>query len=50
MIPFEDSSLERAIGELSESISFNVTEHDVVLRGTCERCAELASLAEANQL
>ena len=38
MVPFEDSSLERAIGKLSESISFNVTEHDVVLRGTCERC------------
>jgi Fur family ferric uptake transcriptional regulator len=38
MVPFEDSSLERAIGQLSESISFDVTEHDVVLRGTCERC------------
>ena len=39
MVPFEDSSLERAIGELSKSISFDVTEHDVVLRGKCERCA-----------
>ena len=39
MVPFEDSSLERAIGRLSESISFDVTEHDVVLRGRCERCA-----------
>jgi Fur family ferric uptake transcriptional regulator len=39
MVPFEDSSLERAIGELSASISFEVTEHDVVLRGLCERCA-----------
>jgi Fur family transcriptional regulator, ferric uptake regulator len=39
MVPFEDSSLERAIGQLSESISFDVTEHDVVLRGRCERCA-----------
>jgi len=39
MVPFEDSSLERAIGELSKSISFDVTEHDVVLRGRCERCA-----------
>jgi Fur family ferric uptake transcriptional regulator len=38
MVPFEDSSLERAIGELSKSISFDVTEHDVVLRGRCERC------------
>lgn len=39
MVPFEDSSLERAIGQLSESISFDVTEHDVVLRGRCERCS-----------
>jgi Fur family transcriptional regulator, ferric uptake regulator len=39
MVPFEDSSLERAIGELSEAISFDVTEHEVVLRGVCERCS-----------
>jgi Fur family transcriptional regulator, ferric uptake regulator len=39
MVPFEDSSLEKAIGQLSESISFDVKEHDVVLRGRCERCA-----------
>lgn len=39
MVPFEDSSLEEAIGELSEAISFQVTEHDVVLRGRCERCS-----------
>ena len=39
MVPFEDSSLERAIAELSDAISFEVTDHDVVLRGTCERCA-----------
>jgi Fur family transcriptional regulator, ferric uptake regulator len=40
MVPFEDSSLEQAIGKLSEAISFDVTEHDVVLRGRCERCAD----------
>jgi len=39
MVPFEDPVLERAIGEVSESLSFDVTEHDVVLRGRCERCA-----------
>lgn len=39
MVPFEDDSLERAIGQLSDRISFEVTEHDVVLRGTCDRCA-----------
>jgi Fur family ferric uptake transcriptional regulator len=38
MVPFEDSSLERAIGALSKTISFDVTEHDVVLRGRCEKC------------
>lgn len=38
MVPFEDSSLERAIGQLSKSIKFEVTEHDVVLRGRCEGC------------
>jgi Fur family ferric uptake transcriptional regulator len=38
MVPFEDSSLEEAIGQLSKSISFDVSEHDVVLRGRCERC------------
>ncbi len=39
MVPFEDPSLERAITRLSDEISFDVTDHDVVLRGTCERCA-----------
>ena len=39
MVPFEDRSLERAIGKLCEEMDFEVTEHDVVLRGTCERCA-----------
>jgi Fur family ferric uptake transcriptional regulator len=39
MVPFEDDSLERAIAELSDAISFEVTDHDVVLRGTCERCS-----------
>ena len=39
MVPFEDSSLERAIGQLSKEMDFEVTGHDVVLRGRCERCA-----------
>jgi Fur family ferric uptake transcriptional regulator len=38
MVPFEDASLERAIAKLSDQISFEVTDHDVVLRGLCERC------------
>jgi Fur family ferric uptake transcriptional regulator len=36
---FEDPSLERAIGRVSRGISFEISEHDVVLRGLCERCA-----------
>jgi Fur family ferric uptake transcriptional regulator len=39
MIRFEDSSLEDAIGALTERMSFDVTEHDVVLRGHCEDCS-----------
>jgi len=39
MVPFEDPGLERAIGRVSERVRFEVSEHDVVLRGRCERCA-----------
>jgi Fur family ferric uptake transcriptional regulator len=39
MVPFEDAPLERAIGEVSARMSFEVTEHDVVLRGLCENCS-----------
>jgi len=39
MVPFEDATLERAIGEVSARMSFDVTEHDVVLRGLCEKCS-----------
>ncbi len=39
MVPFEDSELERAIAKASEGMEFEVTAHDVVLRGVCERCA-----------
>jgi Fur family ferric uptake transcriptional regulator len=38
-VPFEDPSLERVIAKLSERVSFEVSDHDVVLRGLCERCA-----------
>ncbi|HVV90195.1 MAG TPA: Fur family transcriptional regulator [Solirubrobacterales bacterium] len=38
LIPFEDPSLERAIEKVAGRISFEVSEHDVVLRGVCERC------------
>ncbi len=39
MVPFEDQSLEKALAEVAGGMSFDVTEHDVVLRGRCDRCA-----------
>ncbi len=39
MVPFEDRSLEQAIDRLSQSIAFEVAEHDVVLKGRCEKCS-----------
>jgi Fur family ferric uptake transcriptional regulator len=38
MVPFEDQSLEKALDKVAGGMSFDVTEHDVVLRGRCERC------------
>jgi Fur family ferric uptake transcriptional regulator len=37
--PFEDRGLERAISRLSNEASFNVREHEVVLRGLCPNCS-----------
>jgi Fur family ferric uptake transcriptional regulator len=37
--PFEDTGLERAIGRLEDRVGFEVSEHEVVLRGRCPRCA-----------
>jgi Fur family ferric uptake transcriptional regulator len=37
--PFEDAALERAIHRLSDAVDFRVDAHDVVLQGTCPRCA-----------
>jgi Fur family transcriptional regulator, ferric uptake regulator len=37
--PFEDRGLEQAIEQVSEQVPFEIAEHDVVLRGLCERCA-----------
>ncbi|HWH19558.1 MAG TPA: Fur family transcriptional regulator [Solirubrobacterales bacterium] len=39
MVPFEDPRLERALEHVAGEMSFDVTEHDVVLRGRCDRCA-----------
>ena len=39
MVPFEDQKLEKALAQVAGTMSFDVTEHDVVLRGRCEHCA-----------
>jgi Fur family transcriptional regulator, ferric uptake regulator len=39
MEPFEDRDLERAIEQVAGQVPFEVAEHDVVLRGLCESCA-----------
>jgi Fur family ferric uptake transcriptional regulator len=39
VVPFEDPQLERAIARVSRSASFQISEHDVTLRGRCQRCA-----------
>jgi len=38
MIPFEDAALEQAIDRVAGRLGFETSEHEVVLRGTCERC------------
>ena len=39
VVPFEDPALERAIDGLSKQVRFEVSDHDVVLRGLCDRCS-----------
>jgi Fur family ferric uptake transcriptional regulator len=39
MVPFEDKALEKAIDRVSDRVRFEVSDHDVVLRGLCERCS-----------
>ena len=36
--PFEDASLETAIERVADGRGYAVAAHDVVLRGTCDRC------------
>ncbi len=38
LVPFDDSDLERSIERLADRLGFRVDAHEVVLRGTCERC------------
>ena len=39
LVPFDDSDLERSIEQLASRLNFSVREHDVLLHGSCERCA-----------
>jgi Fur family ferric uptake transcriptional regulator len=38
--PFADDDLERAIEDLSDRVPLTVSEHEVVLRGACDSCAD----------
>jgi Fur family transcriptional regulator, ferric uptake regulator len=37
--PFSDKALERAIDRLSERVPLRVSEHEIVLHGSCHDCA-----------
>jgi Fur family transcriptional regulator, ferric uptake regulator len=40
LVPFSDRALERAIHAVAGRVEFEVSAHDVLLRGTCPRCQE----------
>lgn len=40
LVPFSDHALEQAIHRLAEQADFEVSAHDVLLRGVCPRCQE----------
>lgn len=40
LIPFSDPALERAIEGIGERAEFEITAHDVLLRGRCPGCRE----------
>ena len=39
LVPFHDEQLERAIAGVARRVAFDVSDHDVTLRGMCSRCA-----------
>jgi Fur family ferric uptake transcriptional regulator len=39
VIPFSDQALEQAINSLSERVPLTVSEHEIVLHGSCMDCA-----------
>jgi Fur family ferric uptake transcriptional regulator len=42
LTPFEDDRLEQAIERLGRRLDHRISGHDVVIRGTCPRCAARA--------
>jgi len=38
LIPFADEGLERELRRVSADVALAVAEHEVILRGACERC------------
>jgi Fur family transcriptional regulator, ferric uptake regulator len=43
LLPFSDPSLEQAIAAIGAAAEFQITSHDVLLRGLCPQCAEAKS-------
>jgi Fur family transcriptional regulator, ferric uptake regulator len=43
LYPFVDEGLERELRRVSEHVALQVAEHEVILRGACERCAAEAA-------
>jgi Fur family ferric uptake transcriptional regulator len=39
VMPFSDEALEQAISSLSQRVPLTVSEHEIVLRGSCSDCA-----------
>jgi Fur family ferric uptake transcriptional regulator len=38
LVPFADDELEKTIGKLSSRVPFEISDHEVVLRGACAAC------------
>ena len=38
LVAFDDAGLEQAIDRLSDRLGVRIDSHDVLLRGTCQRC------------
>ncbi len=49
VVPFEDDELERTIDRVARRVAFHVSEHDVVLHGTCASCQAATSGRAAAQ-